>query len=171
MRLVDRGKKVGREYVLGAKVVQQVVGLVAQRHVRPCLFDIAVNLAQAGHRLEQWSGQHQRLYQCGAKTPRQALVQPEHLLLRVTHVAAEQFIAAVTGEHAVHAIFVREPGAIVGRYRRRVPEGLIVEGGNLRDGIDDIGWRYVVLMMLAAEVLRGNPRVVHLVVTGNVKAD
>ena len=74
--------------------------LVAPRHGRPRLLDIAAQLAQrrhaadAGHRISSGSISARR------SGRGHALVQAEQVLLRIALVAAEQLVAAVAGEQA-----------------------------------------------------------------------
>ena len=91
-------------------------------------------------------------------------VPAEHPLLGIARIAAEQFVAAVAGEHPAMAVLAGEPGAEVGRQHRRVAEGLVIGGRHVRNVGDQIVGGDVVGAMLDAEMLRGDARELHLVV-------
>jgi hypothetical protein len=168
---VDSSQQLGCKDVLRAEEIEQVVRLVAPRHVGPRLLDIAVDLAQSRKRTKERRREYQRLDQRAAQQSRQSVVVPEHMLLGVALVAAVEFVAAVAGKQPLHAVLARKPRTVVGRNRRGVSERLIVEGSDLRHRIDDIGRCDVVLVVFAAEVLRGGARVPHFVVALDIEAD
>ena len=99
------------------------------------------------------------------------MIEAKQVLLRITFIAAEQLVAAVTGEQPLDAVLAGEARAVVGRNRRGVTEGLVVTCGDLRQRIDHVLRGHVVLVVLAAEMARGNACVLHLVVARDVEAD
>ena len=65
----------------------------------------------------------------------------------------------------------RQRGADERRHGRGVAERLVVVGCDHRDRGDQFGRRDVVLVMVGAEVLRRDARILHLVVAGGIEAD
>src|SRR5262245_27259732 len=93
------------------------------------------------------------------------------MLLRIPVVTAEQLIAAVASQQRGRAVFFRDLGAIIGRYRRRVAERLIVRGGDSWYCRDDVRGRHVILVMACAEMTGRDAGVLHLVVAMCLETD
>ena len=161
----------GVNTLAGPDARQQVVELQPPRNGRPR--DLHVARALAEQAAPKRSGKPSASGSISARLTRagNVLVGGEQLVARVARVAAEELVAAVAGEHPRDAGFVRELRAEERRQRRRVAERLIERRGDLRDALDQIVGRDVVLVMIGAEMPRGDPRVLHFVVPGGIEAD
>ncbi|QTQ32792.1 Uncharacterized protein pbN1_28040 [Aromatoleum bremense] len=150
--------------------MQEIIGFeaVGQRDSR--LAHIALSLAHRQQRCPAREVEHDRFDQAAQRGPERLIVF-EYPLLRVAHVAAEEFVAAVTGEQHLDAMFPREPGAEVRRYRRRIAERLVICAGNQRHGLGDMFRGHVELLGLGAEVPRGDACILQLVEALRVEAD
>ena len=144
---IDARQKIRGEHVLRPESLQEVVGFIARRHGQSRLLDVASGFAQqrdaSAAEATQENGFEARLQR--ARHPRK---QRELILLGIARVAAEQLVPAVAAQHAFDSVGAREPGAAVGRDRRRIAERLVVGGGNKRDGGDHVGGRHVVFVMV-----------------------
>mmetsp|Transcript_39196 Transcript_39196/g.92152 ORF Transcript_39196/g.92152 Transcript_39196/m.92152 type:complete len:287 (+) Transcript_39196:1313-2173(+) len=114
---VDRRQKGRCQHLGHAQPVQQVVALHAVRHRHTGLADIARPFLQqrnlAGHRIHE-----EGMQDPGPQRRRDLAVGVEHPLLGVARVAAEEFVATVTGQDARVAVGPCPAGAVEGRHRR-----------------------------------------------------
>src|SRR5580704_12353040 len=81
---------------------------------------------------------HDRFNQTSAKRAGDFLVEPVDLLCSIALVAAEEFIATVSGQHDFNSSLACEHLAVIGRNGRGVGEGFIVEPNHFRQNTEGI---------------------------------
>lgn len=95
----------------------------------------------------------------------------EYALFGVALVAAEEFVATIPGEHDLDTVFARHARTKVGRCRRRVAEGLVVERRDEWHCRDDVVRRDVVLVRPRPEMPCGDAGEFELVEALRLEAD
>ncbi len=167
-RTVHSVEELASEDRLGADPFQEVVVVVPRRHRLRSIADVALRLAHDAHRRQQ---AHDRLDHSVAQRTGQIAVDRIEVLLGVALVAAEQLVAAVAAEQRVYPVVPGELGAVVGRHRRGVSIGLVVDGGNQGNGAHHVVGRDIVFVVPRSEMPRGDARVLHFVVALGLEAD
>src|SRR5262245_26489232 len=132
--------------------------------------DVAVRLPDEAGSL-RGEAASERLDEPAPEQARNAVIAGEDSLAPIALVAAEDLIAAVTGEEDPHARLARIPGAQVGGQRRVVAERLVVGLNDVREALERLVGRDDFRVVSGSEMSSRQFRVLELVVALFLKAN
>src|SRR5258708_6783984 len=139
------------EYFLRRSTQQKMVGKNTPREWNVGSPNVAPRQTETALILREQRGD--RFDESLAEPSGHMLIESEASVGRVTLVAGEEFVAAVTREQCSHAGFARHASTVVGTDGGRVREGLVVILHDLRNGVVCIAGGQAKFVVVGAEML------------------